>query len=45
MNSSSGPVRREDVVLAVGYAALAWLLHSVNLSATGQPLLDRKSVV
>lgn len=39
MNSSSGRIRREDVVLALGYAALAWLLHSVNITATGQPLL------
>ncbi|MBD8043190.1 hypothetical protein H9638_05120 [Arthrobacter sp. Sa2BUA2] len=39
MNSSSGRIRREDVVLALGYAALAVLLHSVDITATGQPLV------
>lgn len=41
MNSSPGPavpvrrIRREDILLAAGYAALAWLLHSLDLTATG----------
>ncbi|MBD7996722.1 hypothetical protein H9639_15600 [Arthrobacter sp. Sa2CUA1] len=39
MNSSSGRIRREDVVLALGYAALAWLLQSVNITATSEPML------
>ncbi|WP_066298775.1 sensor histidine kinase [Arthrobacter luteolus] len=39
MDSSSGRIRREDVVLALGYAALAWLLHSVDITATREPLL------
>lgn len=28
-------IRREDVLLALAYAALAWLLHSLDLTATG----------
>ena len=43
MNFSPGPdaparrIRREDILLAAGYAALAWLLHSLDLTATGNP--------
>ncbi|MCC3297355.1 sensor histidine kinase [Arthrobacter caoxuetaonis] len=32
-------IQREDALLAVGYAALAWLLHSLDLTATGSPLV------
>ncbi|MBF4993116.1 hypothetical protein ITX31_03185 [Arthrobacter gandavensis] len=31
-------IRREDALLALGYAAMAWLLHSLDLTATGSPL-------
>ncbi|MER2134861.1 MAG: histidine kinase [Arthrobacter sp.] len=40
MNSSWGQdppvrrIRREDALLALGYAALAWLMHSLDLTAT-----------
>lgn len=37
MNSQPGPVRREDVLLALSYAGLTWLLHSVNMTASSQP--------
>lgn len=30
-------IRRDDALLALGYAALAWLLHSLELTATGTP--------
>ena len=35
--SPSRRIRREDALLALGYAALAWLLHSLELTATGRP--------
>ncbi|MEB7449258.1 sensor histidine kinase [Arthrobacter koreensis] len=28
-------IRREDALLALGYAALAWLMHALELTATG----------
>lgn len=37
MNSQPGPVRREDVLLALSYAGLTWLLHTVNITASSQP--------
>ena len=34
-------IRREDVLLALAYAALAWLLHSLDLTATGSPAVPQ----
>ncbi|MGW9402595.1 sensor histidine kinase [Arthrobacter sp. NPDC055585] len=34
-------IRREDVLLAFAYAALAWLLHSLDLTATGTPAVPQ----
>ncbi len=47
MNFSEGQpaparrIRREDVLLALAYAALAWLLHSLDLTATGTPAVPQ----
>lgn len=37
MHSTPGTIRREDVVLALAYAGLTWLLHSLGITATGAP--------